>query len=39
MQWVFLILALSAALAELHTGTFYLTGVAVAALLTTLLGF
>ncbi len=39
MQWVFLVLALSAALAELHTGTFYLAGVAAAAILTALLGF
>jgi membrane protein implicated in regulation of membrane protease activity len=39
MQWVFLILALAAALVELHTGTFYLAGVALAAVLTTLLGF
>lgn len=39
MQWVFLVLALLAALAELHTGTFYLAGVAAAALLTTLMGF
>jgi membrane protein implicated in regulation of membrane protease activity len=39
MQWVFLVLALSAALVELHTGTFYLAGVAAAALLTTLIGF
>jgi membrane protein implicated in regulation of membrane protease activity len=39
MQWVFLVLAFGAALAELHTGTFYLAGVAAAALLTTLLGF
>jgi membrane protein implicated in regulation of membrane protease activity len=39
MQWVFLVLALSAALAELHTGTFYLAGVAAVALLTALLGF
>ncbi|MGH7065806.1 MAG: NfeD family protein, partial [Stellaceae bacterium] len=39
MQWVFLVLALLAALAELHTGTFYLAAVAVAALLTTLFGF
>jgi membrane protein implicated in regulation of membrane protease activity len=39
MQWVFLVLALSAALAELHTGTFYLAGIAGAALLTTLIGF
>ena len=39
MQWVFLVLALLAALAELHTGTFYLAGVGAAALLTTLIGF
>jgi membrane protein implicated in regulation of membrane protease activity len=39
MQWVFFVLAVSAALAELHSGTFYLAGVAAAALLTTLLGF
>ena len=39
MQWVFLVLALLAALAELHTGTFYLAGVAAAALLTALIGF
>jgi membrane protein implicated in regulation of membrane protease activity len=39
MQWVFLVLALSAALAELHTGTFYLAGVGAAALGTALLGF
>jgi membrane protein implicated in regulation of membrane protease activity len=39
MQWVFLVLALGAALSELHTGTFYLAGVAAAALLTALLGF
>ena len=39
MQWLFLVLALWAALAELHTGTFYLAGVAAASLLTTLLGF
>jgi membrane protein implicated in regulation of membrane protease activity len=38
MQWVFLVLAVSAALAELHTGTFYLAGVAAAALLTALMG-
>lgn len=30
---------MSAALAELHTGTFYLAGVAAAAILTALLGF
>jgi membrane protein implicated in regulation of membrane protease activity len=39
MQWVFLVLAVLAALSELHTGTFYLAGVAVAALLTTVIGF
>jgi membrane protein implicated in regulation of membrane protease activity len=39
MQWVFLVLALLAALVELHTGTFYLAGVAAAALLTTVIGF
>jgi membrane protein implicated in regulation of membrane protease activity len=39
MQWVFFVLALLAALAELHTGTFYLAGVAAAALLTALMGF
>ena len=38
MQWVFLVLAVLAALVELHTGTFYLAGVAIAALLTTLIG-
>lgn len=39
MQWLFLVLALLAALAELHTGTFYLAGVAAACLLTALIGF
>ena len=39
MPWVFLVLALSAALVELQTGTFYLAGVAVAALLTAVIGF
>lgn len=39
MQWVFLVLALSAALVELHTGTFYLAGIAAAALLTTVIGY
>jgi membrane protein implicated in regulation of membrane protease activity len=38
MQWLFLILALSAALAELHTGTFYLAAVAAVALVTAALG-
>jgi membrane protein implicated in regulation of membrane protease activity len=39
MQWAFLVLAVCAALSELHTGTFYLAGVAAAALVTTLIGF
>jgi membrane protein implicated in regulation of membrane protease activity len=39
MQWVFLVLAVLAALSELHTGTFYLAGVSVAALFTTVIGF
>ncbi len=39
MQWVFLVLAIWAALVELHTGTFYLAGVAAASLLTTFIGF
>jgi membrane protein implicated in regulation of membrane protease activity len=38
MQWAFLVLALLAALAELHSGTFYLAAVAAAALLTALMG-
>jgi membrane protein implicated in regulation of membrane protease activity len=39
MQWVFLLLALVAALVELHAGTFYLAAVAAAASLTALAGF
>jgi membrane protein implicated in regulation of membrane protease activity len=39
MQWSFLVLAVLAALTELHTGTFYLAAVAAAALLTTVTGF
>jgi len=39
MQWVFLVLALWAALVELHSGTFYLAAVAGAALLTTVIGY
>jgi membrane protein implicated in regulation of membrane protease activity len=39
MQWSFLVLAVLAALIELHTGTFYLAAVAAAAVLTTLVGF
>ena len=39
MQWAFLVLALFAALAELHTGTFYLAAAAAAALLTALIAF
>lgn len=38
LQWVFLVLGLVAAIAELNSGTFYLAGVAVAALLTSLSG-
>jgi membrane protein implicated in regulation of membrane protease activity len=38
MQWSFLILALLAALIELNTGTFYLAAVAVAAVLTSVIG-
>lgn len=39
MQWAFLVLALFASLVELHTGTFYLAGVAAAAFLTALIAF
>ena len=39
VQWVFLVLALWAALVELHTGTFYLAAVAAVGLLTVVLGF
>jgi membrane protein implicated in regulation of membrane protease activity len=39
MHWAFLVLALLAALAELHTGTFYLAAVAVAAGLIAIAGF
>lgn len=39
MQWVFLVLALWAALVELHTGTFYLAAIAAVALITVVLGF
>lgn len=39
MQWVFLVLGLAAAIAELNSGTFYLAGVAAAAFLTSLSGF
>jgi membrane protein implicated in regulation of membrane protease activity len=39
MQWAFLVLTLFAALVELHTGTFYLAGVAAAALFATLIAF
>jgi membrane protein implicated in regulation of membrane protease activity len=38
MQWAFLVLAVLAALVELHTGTFYLAAVAAAAVLTALTG-
>lgn len=39
MQWVFLALALWAALVELHTGTFYLAALAAVAFVTFVLGF
>ena len=39
MQWAFLVIAVWAALIELHTGTFYLAAVAAAALATAALGF
>lgn len=39
MQWAFLVLAVWAALVELHTGTFHLAAVAAAALATAALGF
>ena len=39
MQWAFLVLALWAALLELHSGTFYLAAIATVALLTFVLGF
>jgi membrane protein implicated in regulation of membrane protease activity len=39
MQWAFLVLAVLAALAELHTGTFYLAAVGIAAGLIALSGF
>ena len=39
MQWIFLVIALLAALSELHTGTFYLAGVATAAFLSAVIGF
>jgi membrane protein implicated in regulation of membrane protease activity len=39
MQWAFLVLAVWAALVELHTGTFYLAAVAAAALATAAVGF
>lgn len=39
MQWAFLVLALWAALLELHSGTFYLAAIAAVALLTFVLGF
>jgi membrane protein implicated in regulation of membrane protease activity len=39
MHWAFLVLAALAALAELHTGTFYLAAVAVAAGLIAVAGF
>lgn len=39
MQWSFVVLGLLAALAEMHTGTVYLAGVAAAAFLTAGLAF
>jgi membrane protein implicated in regulation of membrane protease activity len=39
MQWAFLVLAVWAALVELHTGTFYLAAVAAASLVTAALGY
>ncbi len=39
MQWFFLALALLAALAEFHTGTFYLASIALAAFLAVGVGF
>lgn len=39
MQWVFVVAGLLAALAEMHTGTFYLAGIAAAAIATAGLGF
>lgn len=39
MQWVFVVVGLLAALAEMHTGTFYLAGIAAAAIATAGLGF
>jgi membrane protein implicated in regulation of membrane protease activity len=39
MHWAFLVLAALAALAELHTGTFYLAAVALAAGLIAVAGF
>ncbi len=39
VQWIFLVLALWAALVELHTGTIYLAAIAVVALATFVLGF
>ncbi len=39
LQWVFLVLGLVAAIAELNSGTFYLAGIAAASFLTALAGF
>jgi len=39
LQWMFLVLGLVAAIAELNSGTFYLAGAAAAAFLTSLSGF
>lgn len=39
LQWAFLLLAIGAAIAEMHSVTIYLAGVALAALVATLAGF
>jgi membrane protein implicated in regulation of membrane protease activity len=39
LQWLFLVLGLVAAIAELNSGTFYLAGVAAASFLAALSGF
>jgi len=39
VEWVFLVLALSAGLVELHTGTFYLAAIAAVSFITFVLGF
>lgn len=39
LQWAFLVLAIGSAIAELHFGTIYLAGLALAALATVTVGF